>query len=41
LQQQLASQQQAFTGLMKFALQRSQVKVGTNMSMATSSMGSM
>jgi hypothetical protein len=39
-QQQLASPQQAFPGLMKFALQPSQVKVETNMSMA-SSMGSM
>ena len=38
---QLASQQQAFNGLMKFALQPSQAKVGTNMSMATGSMGSM
>jgi hypothetical protein len=37
---QLASQQQPFTGLMNFALQPSQVKVETNMSMA-SSMGSM
>ncbi len=38
---QLASQQQAFTELMRFALQPSQVKMGTNMSMATGSMGSM
>jgi hypothetical protein len=39
-EQQPASPQQAFPGLMKFALQPSQAKVGTNMSMA-SSMGSM
>jgi len=39
-QQQPASPQQAFPGLMKFALQPSQVKEETNMSMA-SSMGSM
>jgi hypothetical protein len=41
LQQQLASQQQAFNGLMKFALQPSEVEVETNTSMATGSMGSM
>ena len=40
-QQQLASQQQAFNGLMKFALQPSQVEVGQNSSMAAGSMGSM
>jgi hypothetical protein len=40
-QPQLTLQQQAFNGLMKFALQPSEVKVGTNMSMATGSMGPM
>jgi hypothetical protein len=40
-QQQLASQQQAFNGLMKFAVQPSAVKAGTNMSTAMGSMGSM
>jgi hypothetical protein len=35
-QQQLASSQQTFPALMKFALQPSQAKVGTNMSMASS-----
>jgi hypothetical protein len=42
-QEQLASQPQTFNGLMKFALQPSEVKVGTNMSMsmATGSMSPM
>ena len=37
-QQQLVSQQQPYNGLMKFALQPSEVKAGTNMSMAAGSM---
>jgi hypothetical protein len=40
-QQQLASQQQPFNGLMKFAIQPSEVKTGTNSSMYAGSMGSM
>jgi hypothetical protein len=40
-QEQLASQQQAFNGLMKFAVQPSAVKATTNMSTAMGSMGSM